>query len=300
MRSSALILLACAAFGVACGSEKPFEPEPIHAFNTLEVSPTGVSVRQGRSVTVAATLTRSGGNIGGGNLSVTGPPTGVGVAVTNVQSSGLVTTATVTLNVTGSTIPGTYNLLVHGTDIGVPETTAAFALTVEAMCPASGVCEQWAANATASSEYTATDWSAKQATGEPDAGGWDACEDDPHAWASLEPNGLEWLELVYDKSVSPTEIDIHEGFGVSSIVKVEVKDGAGTYYTVYTAHPGSQACPRVLTIPVTGISAMVKVVRLTFDQRTLGIWNEIDAVKLIGNSATPTEHSGIAGVYDLT
>jgi hypothetical protein len=214
---------------------------------------------------------------------VTGVPTGVAVSVSNVQSAALVTTATVTLNVARFTIPGDYTLVVHGTDIGVAETTAAFALTVESPCPVGGVCEQWAASATASSEYTSTDWSAKQATGEPDAGGWDGCEDDPHAWASLESNGQDWLELVYDKSVRPTEIGIHEVFGVSSIVKVEVKDGAGTYYTVYTAHPGRQICPRVLTIPVTGISAMVNMVRLSFDQRGLNVWNEIDAVKLIGH-----------------
>jgi hypothetical protein len=279
------ILLVCAAIGVACGSEKLFEPERPPVFTTLEVTPTGASILQGGSATVAATLTRSGGN-GTVSLIFTGVPTGVAAVVSNVQSTGFVTTATVTLTVSVTTVPGVYSLVVHGRWTGVTESTAAFALTVEpepiaepiAPCPASGVCEQWAASATASSEYTQTAWSANQATGQPDAA---VCEDDGLEWASLESNGVDWLELVYRESVRPTEIRIHEVFG-SSIVKVEVKDGAGTYYTVYTAQPATQTCSRVLTIPVSGISAMVKVVRVSIDQRALNAWNEIDAVKLIG------------------
>jgi hypothetical protein len=39
----------------------------------------------------------------------------------------------------------------------------------------------------------------------------------------------------------------------------------------------------VLSIPITGISATVNVVRISVDQRTRHNWKEIDAVKLIGN-----------------
>lgn len=274
IRRGLALLGTAAAIGCSSGVTDT-EPSGI----ALVILPNSASILQGGSATVAATLTRSGDFTGTVNLTVTGVPTGVAAVVSNVQSTGVVTTATVTLNVSGSTIPGAYSLVVHGSAIGVTEATAAFALTVEPSCPAAGVCQQWAASATASSEYTTTAWSAQQATGQPDAAG---CEDDGRAWASLESNGVEWLELAYDESVRPTEIRVHEVLGVSSIVKVEVKDGAGIYYTVYTAQPVSQTCPRVLTIPVTGISAMVKVVRLSLDQRALDFWNEIDAVKLIG------------------
>jgi hypothetical protein len=280
------ILVVCTAIGVACGSETLFEPERKPVFATLEVTPAGASIFQGESATVGATLTRSGGN-GAVDLTVTGVPTGVAAVVSNVQSAGLVTTATITLDVSGSITPGTYDLVVHGIWIGVTEVRAAFALTVErepiaepiAPCPASGVCEQWAVSATASSEYTPSAWSASQATGLPDAA---VCEDDGREWASVESNGVDWLELVYRESVRPTEIRIHEVFG-SSIVKVEVKDDAGTYYTVYTAQSATQPCSRILIIPIAGISAMVKVVRLSVDQRALNAWNEIDAVQLIGH-----------------
>ena len=283
------ILLVCAAIGVACGSEKLFEPPVL---TTLEVTPDAVSVLQGGSVTVAVTLTRGDGFTVPVNLRVTGwldaevehpLPTGVAAVVSNVQSAGSVATATLTLNASGSTIPRDYGLTVHASGTGVTEATKAFALSVKpsASCPASGgVCEQWAASATASSEGSAPN----QATGQPNVARCDEDEGDDEAWgALLKSNGVEWLELVYDQSVRPTEIHIYEVLGASSIVKVEVKDGAGTYHTVYTAQPEIQACPRVLTIPVTGISAMVKVVRLSFDHSALNNYVEIDAVKLIGD-----------------
>ena len=276
-----LALLGTAAT-VGCSSEDQDTTGP--GAIALVLLPSGISIMQGASATVAATLTRSGGFTGTVNLAVTDLPTGVTGVVSNLQTIGFVTTATVTISASATVAPGSYILVVRGTGTGVTEVTAALGLTVAqftAPCvPGGGLCEQWASSATASSEYTATDWSARQATGQPDVTG---CTDDERAWASLTADGVDWLELVYPSSVRPTEIRVHEVLAVSSIVKVEVKDGSGTSHTVYTAAAGSHPCPRVLTIPVTGISAMVKVVRVSLDQRTLNYWNEIDAVKLIGN-----------------
>jgi hypothetical protein len=174
---------------------------------------------------------------------------------------------------------------VHGTGAGVVEAAAMFVLVVVAPPPApcvpdDGPCEQWAASAIASSEYSSTDWSASQATGSPD---FEACSaSDVHAWASSQAAGVDWLELAYPVSVHPTEIRVYEGYGVSSIVKVEVMDEAGVYHTVYAAQPELLTCPRELSIPVTGILARVKVVRVSVDQRSLLDWDEIDAVLLIG------------------
>ena len=139
---------------------------------------------------------------------------------------------------------------------------------------------QWAIGATASTEYTPGDWSAMQSTGEPNVTG---CVDDPHAWASKSQGGVDWLELTYARPVRPSEIRIHEVSGVGSIVKVEVKDGSGAYQTVYTAVPTvTQGCPRILTIAISGVTAMVSAVRVSVDQRALFDWNEIDAVRLTG------------------
>ena len=80
--------------------------------------------------------------------------------------------------------------------------------------------------ATASTEYTSDEWSAFQATGAPNAEG---CNDDPRAWANLEFDGVDWLELTYAQPVRPSEIRIHEVWGVGSIVKVEVRMQAGRH-----------------------------------------------------------------------
>lgn len=274
-----LALLVAAAIA-GCSSRNGTEPGVL----SLAIDPTTAIVSPGGTRIVAVTVTGSGNYAGPVSLSVTQLPSGVTGVVSNVQTAGLVTTATLTISVSGSTLPGSYGLDVRSTAAGTTGAAAVFALTITdihaAVCPpAGGLCEQWASSASASSEYTSTDWSANQATGSPNVSG---CEDHPGAWASLTPDGIEWLELVYAESVHATEIRVHESFGVSSLVTVEVKDGAGAYHTVYTAQPGSHACPRVLVIPVTNVSPTVRVVRLSFDQRTLNDWSEIDAVKLIG------------------
>ncbi len=280
------IFRSVALFGVAaavgCSSySRGTEPGAI----ALAILPISATIVQGGSSSIAVTLTRTGDFTGPVSLTVTGAPPGVTGTVSNEQTTGTVTTATVTISVAGAMTPGVYNLVVHGTATGVTEATATLMLVVTAAplasCVPGGVlCEQWAAGAIASSEYTTTLWSANQATGNPNVAG---CADDALAWASVEPNGVDWLELTYPVSVRPTEIQVYENFAVSSIVKVEVRDGAGTYHTVYTAQAGSAQCPRVLTITVAGVSVAVKVVRISIDQRTLNDWNEIDAVKLIGN-----------------
>lgn len=143
------------------------------------------------------------------------------------------------------------------------------------------VLNQWAIGATASSEYTSEEWSAAQATGAPNVIG---CRDDPRAWATASQNGVDWLELTYAQPVRPSAIRIHEVWAVGSIVTVEVKDVLGAYQTVYTAEPHDpQNCPRVLTIAVSGVTAMVSALRVHVDQRVILDWIEIDAVQLVGH-----------------
>jgi hypothetical protein len=139
---------------------------------------------------------------------------------------------------------------------------------------------QWAISASASSEYSNTDWSAAQATGVPDV---ITCADESRAWASVEPNTVDWLELTYQEPVRPSEILIHEVYAIGSIVKVEVRDLGGTYHVVYEASPTSQVgCLRKLPIKVEGVTSLVNMVRVTIDQRVRNDWNEIDAVRLSG------------------
>jgi hypothetical protein len=141
---------------------------------------------------------------------------------------------------------------------------------------------QWATGATASTQYSTSEWSAFQATGIPNA---DGCgDDDPRAWEGLAATGVDWLELTYARAVRPTEIQIREVWGVGSIVKVEVKDLSGEYHTVYTAQQTDPqpSCPLTLTVAVSGVPAMVSTVRVSVDQRGRSYWGQIDAVRLAG------------------
>jgi hypothetical protein len=270
------------AVGFGCSSSRAGTTEP--GAIVVTILPVSATIVQGGTSIVAVTLTRIGDFTGPVSLTVTDTPVGVTAAISDQQTTGTVTHATVTITVAGAVAVNTYNLVLHATGAGVAEATATFVLVVTqappAPCAQAGeLCEQWASGAIASSEYRATEWNASQATAQPDVTG---CADDFHAWASAESNGVDWLELTFPVAVRPIEIRIHENFGVSSIVKVEVKDDLFNYHTVYTAQAGSAACPRVLTVPVAGVSVAVKVVRISIDQRILNDWNEIDAVKLVG------------------
>ncbi len=150
--------------------------------------------------------------------------------------------------------------------------------------PAAGLLRQWATGATASSEYGSESWSAQQATGAPDTM---ECGDIQTAWASETSDGVDWLELSFVTAVVPTEINIRETYSPGFIARVEVKDERGIYHTVWEGTPEAvEQCPRVLTIPVSGVSVPVSVVRINLDQREGGYYNEIDAVELVGLPST--------------
>jgi hypothetical protein len=119
-----LALLGLAA-AVGCSSTEPGA--------SLAIVPASASIVQGGSASLIAVVSRNGGFTGTVNLTVTGAPTGVTGVVSNVQTAGAVTTATITISADNPSFPaapGTYSLVVHATGIGATEATAAFALTV--------------------------------------------------------------------------------------------------------------------------------------------------------------------------
>ncbi len=147
--------------------------------------------------------------------------------------------------------------------------------------PPVGSREQWAVGVAASSEYSNPNWSAAQATGPADT---PECGDHDTAWASADQSSPEeWLELQYADPVIPQEIHIYETFNPGSIVKVEVVSTVSEYITVWEGPPGAvEICPRVFVVKVRDVDAPVSGVRITLDQSVINDWNEIDAVKLIG------------------
>jgi hypothetical protein len=146
------------------------------------------------------------------------------------------------------------------------------------------VTRQWAADATASSEYGNPDWAAVQATGAPDTL-VEECADLPTAWASAGSDTVEWIELRYNLPVLPTEVNIVQTHSPDQVVKVELVDLMGTYHQIYTGEPENRwgECPYTLSIPVEGADYQVDAVKVTIDQSVIPTtWNEIDAVELVG------------------
>ena len=124
----ALVVLGTAAT-ISC--ERPVEPDAGSV--SLSIAPTGATFVQNGSQPVTATLTRLGGFSGSVGFTVSGVPSGITAAVSDVQTTGAVTTATIMVVVGAGVAPGVYPLVVHGTARGVSEATQAFRLTVAAL-----------------------------------------------------------------------------------------------------------------------------------------------------------------------
>jgi hypothetical protein len=146
--------------------------------------------------------------------------------------------------------------------------------------PGAGEISQFAADATASSQYSDPNWSAMQAVGAPDT---PVCGDQTTAWASQDSRGKDWLLLTYDRAVIPTRIVIYQTYNPGAITLVELLDELGSASTVYEAAPAEiSKCPSMLEIEVKDLNTPVRSIRITLDQSHHSGWNEIDAVQLLG------------------
>ena len=168
---------------------------------------------------------------------------------------------------------------------------------------------QWAVSATASSSYGDPDWAAIQATGQPNT---DGCIDAETAWASGERTGVDWLELRYEKSVYPKQINIFQSHSPNQVTRVDLLGTDGEYRTVYVRDPAVMECPYTLTLSLSDTDYQAIGIKLTVDQSILDptSWNEIDAVELVGRyvggeavAAPPADSPPVAeapaGDYEL-
>jgi len=157
------------------------------------------------------------------------------------------------------------------------------AVTVDGASPATGSeVRQWAVGALASSQYTATDWSAEQATGSPDAPAYGQY---PTSWAPLvDPGDPEWIELTYAVSVVPTAIHIWEANGAGFVVQVEAWDAASGEWRILWQ--GTDPTPEQLMAfspPLTATEIPTQRIRVTAGEGAAG-WPYIDAVELVGTT----------------
>ena len=139
---------------------------------------------------------------------------------------------------------------------------------------------QWASGATASTQFSNPQWAATQATGPPNT---PEAGDRSTAWASAEQDAeSEWLALTYAAPVVPMAIRVHETYNPGAITKVELRDAAGTWRTVWEGPPQPADAPRWFEVRVAADTWTTKEIRLTLDSDAVAGWNEIDAVELVG------------------
>lgn len=144
----------------------------------------------------------------------------------------------------------------------------------------SGLPPQFATGATASSEYGNASWAASQATGQPDTF---ICGDAATAWASLNWGTVEWLELHYERPVTPAGVVVYQTHNPGYVVRIESVDMQGERHTLYEAQPTPNVpCPYPMTITVSQANYQTQTLIITVDQTTLEDWTEIDTVALFG------------------
>ena len=144
-----------------------------------------------------------------------------------------------------------------------------------------GLLRQWASDASATSEYGDSNYSALQATGAPNTRG---CGNAITAWASATADGQESLTVTFDEAVIPISVEIYQTYNPGAITGIELiaADGSGAITVTDSGDPGNVPCPGVLTIDILGDAPPVNGVTIHLDQSLINDWNEIDAVRLIG------------------
>ena len=152
----------------------------------------------------------------------------------------------------------------------------------------------WASTALGSSEYSATGWSALQATGAPDSSG---CRDQETAFATRTAGNDEYLIVGFDQYVIPTEIHIHISLNPGNISGVSVADTQNPDNTSNdrSSDRGSTRCPGIHSLSVTGVTTPIDSVIILLDQAASGTWTEIDAVELVGVPANGSGGPGSQG-----
>ena len=140
---------------------------------------------------------------------------------------------------------------------------------------------QYAASAEASSERDPLKQGAAQAAGPPNTS---ECGDAETAWSSKYPNEEASLTLLYAELVTPTGLLVYENYNPGFITKITFTDLYGEVHTLYEGTPQLRpTCPFVLVVPIQNADYQGSRVTIYVDQRTsLGGWDQIDAVELIG------------------
>ena len=126
-----LALLASILAACGGGGDGGTTPTPIPAAFTVSLSSSTLSVEQGASGTVSATIGRTGGHIATIDLTIEGLPTGVTASFSPSAITASATSTTLSVTVAASVTPGPYPFTIRGT-AGVDTKTGLVTLTVAA------------------------------------------------------------------------------------------------------------------------------------------------------------------------
>jgi len=144
---------------------------------------------------------------------------------------------------------------------------------------------QWAAAASASSQYSSPTYSASRVIGPPEVA---AHGDDANAWAPSTPDGgAEWLRCTFARAVFAAEVRVRQTYHPGAIARVTLAGAGGRSLVVFegvdpTAYPAGQVGWFVVRFPDTDF--VVDTVTVDFDTARVGNWNEVDAVQLVGRA----------------
>jgi outer membrane protein assembly factor BamB len=158
---------------------------------------------------------------------------------------------------------------------------------------------RWAISATASTEWSSTDFSAMQAAGAPDSV---PCGDDARSWTpATGASDPEWLETRYERAVSSTGVVVYEtflspAFGPSSggfVYQIDLIDTHGAYHTLWS---GVDPTPCGGRLEPTWEATEYLAIGVRVHTQAAG-YEEIDAVALVGAAPQP-DPDGVGDACD--
>ncbi len=142
---------------------------------------------------------------------------------------------------------------------------------------------QWAAGASAGSQYTSPNYAADKMTGAPDV---PQPGDHVNAWCPAKSTGMEWCQVTFAQPVFATEVRVRQTNAPGSIIKVEAiaTDGVTHVWWEGTdpAKPPTTAHLAWFAVRVPRTPYRVTAIRLTLNLESTAGWEEIDAVQLVG------------------
>ena len=178
-----------------------------------------------------------------------------------------------------ATLKPTTALMADSTPTATPKPTASSTPVATAQLGIATI-SQWASNATASSQYSSTRWSALQATGAPNT---NRCGDITTAWAPrTKSSAPEWLNVSFSQTVYATGLRVHETFAPGFITGIDLIEPDGTLHSLTITHDGT-TCGGYYKLAFAQTSYLVKSILI---HTAVAGYEEIDAVELTGVAGT--------------